>query len=166
LGSAPDAELLEFAGGCLGVQIDIFDEPAHSLPDGLDQLVGLLVRAFNDEFHPAIGQVAHIAADVVLQGNVPTGVAKTDTLDAPSEQGNRPLDGLDARNWHGELIYSDAAIGAATKFLPIFRCKAPTAGVAASLRHTRADHSTTTNGGRRPPDGTAPINAGAAAASS
>jgi hypothetical protein len=54
LGSTSDAELLKFAGGGLGVQVNFIHEPRHALPDGLEELVHLLVRPFNDDLHPAV----------------------------------------------------------------------------------------------------------------
>jgi hypothetical protein len=109
--------LLEFTCGCLGVKVYIFNKARHALPDSLDQFVGLLVRALDDKLDPAVGQVSHIPSDVVLQGNVPTGVAKPDTLNAPTKHGDRALDRLGSGAWHCKAIYSCAASGVAMKFL-------------------------------------------------
>src|SRR5438128_640689 len=83
--SVPDLEVIEFPGRWSGVQVNLLDEPRHPIVDGLHHLVHLLIRPFQHQLDPAIWKISHIAADVVLDGDVLDGVTEPNPLNAAAE---------------------------------------------------------------------------------
>jgi hypothetical protein len=83
--SVLDTEPVELPGGRGGVGFYFADVAVHAIFDVFEELVHVGVWAFHDEFDSAIGEVADVAEDVVLEGDVLDGVAEADALDAAGE---------------------------------------------------------------------------------
>ena len=80
-----DEKSVEFAGGGMQNLVNAANVAAHLLLKVAYDLVGFLIRAFDDHFDPAIGEVSDVAGHVVTHGDVLCRIAKTDPLHAPAE---------------------------------------------------------------------------------
>ncbi len=80
--SVSNMKMAEFTGGGEGGDVDVADVAGHAVFDRRQQLVHFFLGSFNDQFDPAIGQIADITADIVPHGDVLDRVAKTDALHA------------------------------------------------------------------------------------
>ena len=83
------------------------DVAVHLLVEGLDELIHLAVGAFHDDFDAAVGEVADVTGDVVLEGEVLGGVAEANALNAAIEETRAAVQrdaGLGLEGVHGRLI--------------------------------------------------------------
>ena len=77
-----DFEGGEFAGGGADVVALVADVVREAVADGLEERVGFVAVAFGDELDAAVGEVADVAGDVVLQRDVLSGIAEPNPLHA------------------------------------------------------------------------------------
>jgi len=80
-----DVEVVEFAGGGAGVGLDVANEARHPPLKIGHQRIDLGFVSFNDQFNPAVGEIAHVAVHSILLGDVVRGVAKSDPLNPAIE---------------------------------------------------------------------------------
>src|SRR5580658_6418929 len=66
--SMPDGKVIEFTGGLGDLLVDGVDIEAHFAAHVVEQLFHLLVGAFEQKLDAAVGKVADVAGDVVLNG--------------------------------------------------------------------------------------------------
>ena len=64
---------------------EALDVAVHFLFERIDQGVNLRVRAFHDYFNAPVRQIADVPADIVLQGDVLSGVSESNPLDTAGE---------------------------------------------------------------------------------
>ena len=76
----PDVKVVKLAGRREEVAVEALDVAVHSLRDVVHEMVDFRPVTFDDQFNPAIGQVADVAMDVVLLGDVLDSIAEADPL--------------------------------------------------------------------------------------